>query len=140
MYKLILTAISMMFITLIGCTEKNITEPEQKPDPAIPFANFSSIQEKVFTPICDQPGCHGNTNNQANLFLAEGQAYSNIVGVPSLLFPGITRVIPDSSSKSLIIKILKGEVSPRMPLGGPFLEDAVIDSIAEWIDNGAINN
>jgi hypothetical protein len=50
------------------------------------------------------------------------------------------RVIPDSSSKSLLIKILKGEVSPRMPLDGGFLSDAVIDSIAKWIDNGALNN
>jgi hypothetical protein len=27
-----------------------------------------------------------------------------------------------------------------MPLDGGFLSDAVIDSIAKWIDNGAMNN
>ena len=52
----------------------------------------------------------------------------------------MTRVIPDSSAESLIIKILKGEVLPRMPLDGNFLSDAVIDTIAKWIDNGALNN
>ena len=137
MNKSLLT-FSILFIISIGCTEINISESE--PDPSIPFSKFSSLQEKVFTPSCDKPGCHGNTNNQADLFLGEGQAFQNLVGVPSLLFPGMTRVIPDSSSKSLLIKILKGEVSPRMPLDGNFLSDAVIDTIAKWIDNGALNN
>ncbi len=137
MNKLLLT-LSILFIISIGCTETNISEPE--PDPSIPFSKFSSLQEKVFTPICDRPGCHGTTNTQANLLLGEGEAYQNLVGVQSIIFPGMTRVIPDSSSKSLLIKILKGEVSPRMPLDGGFLSDAVIDSIAKWIDDGAINN
>ena len=137
MNKSLLT-FSILFIISIGCTEINISESE--PDPSIPFSKFSSLQEKVFTPSCDKPGCHGNTNNQADLFLGEGQAFQNLVGVSSLLFPGMTRVIPDSSSKSLLIKILKGEVLPRMPLDGNFLSDAVIDTIAKWIDNGALNN
>ncbi len=139
MYKLLLTFL-ILFVIIIGCTETNILEPETEPDPSIPFSKFSSIQEKVFSPRCDKPGCHGNTNNQADLFLGEGQAFQSLVGVPSLLFPQMTRVIPDSSSKSLLIKILKGEVSPRMPLDGGFLSDAVIDTIATWIDNGALNN
>ncbi len=137
MNKLLLT-FSILFIIIIGCTETNISESE--PDPSVPFSKFSSLQEMVFTPRCDKPGCHGNTNNQADLFLGEGLAFQSLVGVPSLLFPGMTRVIPDSSSKSLLIKILKGEVSPRMPLDGGFLSDAVIDTIATWIDNGALNN
>ncbi len=137
MYKIILTFL-ILFVIIIGCTETNISEPEL--DPSVPFSKFSSLQEKVFTPRCDKPGCHGNTNNQADLFLREGQAFQSLVGVPSLLFPGMTRVIPDSSAISLLIKILKGEVSPRMPLDGGFLSDAVIDSIAKWIDNGALNN
>jgi len=137
MNKSLLT-FSILFIISIGCTETNISESE--PDPSVPFSKFSSLQEKVFTPRCDKPGCHGNTNNQADLFLGEGQAFQSLVGVPSLLFPQMTRVIPDSSSKSLLIKILKGEVSPRMPLDGGILSDAVIDTIATWIDNGALNN
>jgi hypothetical protein len=139
MNKLLLT-FSFLFIIMIGCTETNILEPEPEPDPSIPFSKFSSIQEKVFSPRCDRPGCHGTTNTQANLLLGEGEAYQNLVGVQSIIFPVLKRVLPDSSSQSLLIKILKGEVSPRMPLEGDFLSDAVIDSIAKWIDDGAINN
>jgi hypothetical protein len=139
MYKLLLTFL-ILFVIIIGCTETNISEPETKPDPSLPFSKFSSIQEKVFSPRCDRPGCHGTTNTQANLLLGEGEAYQNLVGVQSIIFPVLKRVLPDSSSQSLLIKILKGEVSPRMPLEGDFLSDAVIDSIAKWIDDGAINN
>jgi hypothetical protein len=139
MNKLLLTFL-FLFIIMIGCTETNILEPEPEPDPSIPFSKFSSIQEKVFSPRCDRPGCHGTTNTQANLLLGEGEAYQNLVGVQSIIFPVLKRVLPDSSSQSLLIKILKGEVSPRMPLEGDFLSDAVIDSIAKWIDDGAINN
>lgn len=139
MYKLLLTLL-VLFIITFGCTETNVSEPENEIDPSIPLSKLSSIQEKIFTPRCDFPGCHGNTNNQADLFLGEGQAFQSLIDAPSLLFPGMTRVIPDSSSKSLLIKILKGEVIPRMPLNGSFLSDAFVDSIAKWIDNGALNN
>jgi hypothetical protein len=143
MLKIILITSSIFTVIYLaaGCTEEAITQllPEEESG-TIPKPLFSDIQVKVFTPICDRPGCHGNTNNQADLFLKDGQAFQSLVGVPSLLFPGMTRVIPDSSSNSLLIKILKGEVSPRMPLEGPFLENAIIDSIAKWIDEGAINN
>ncbi len=143
MLKIILLIFLIFTIIFLatGCTEEAITQPPPEEESGtIPKPLFSDIQNKVFTPICDRPGCHGTTNTQVNLLLREGEAYQNLVGVPSLLFPGMTRVIPDNSTKSLLIKILKGEVSPRMPLDGPFLEDAIIDSIAKWIDSGAINN
>lgn len=143
MLKIILVIFLIFTIIFLatGCTEEAITQPPPEEESGtIPKPLFSDIQNKVFTPICDRPGCHGTTNTQVNLLLREGEAYQNLVGVASLLFPGMTRVIPDNSSESLLIKILKGEVSPRMPLDGPFLENAIIDSIAKWIDNGAINN
>ena len=98
------------------------------------------IQSKVFNTSCALSGCHGSTNNQANLLLTDGNSFSNLVNVQSVLFPQFKRVVPDSSSNSLLIKILKGEVSPRMPLNRNPLSAAVIDSIAKWIDNGALNN
>ena len=143
MLKIILITLSIFTIIYLaaGCTEETITQPPpEEENGTIPKPLFSDIQVKVFTPRWDIPGCHGTTDIQADLLLREGEAYQNLVGVTSFLFPSMTRVIPDSSSKSLLIKILKGEVSPRMPRDGPFLEDAIIDSIAKWIDNGALNN
>ncbi|MGB5528703.1 MAG: hypothetical protein WBQ32_01925, partial [Ignavibacteriaceae bacterium] len=121
-----------------GCSEENTTEPT--PTNSAPAAKLSDIQAKVFTQSCSFSGCHGSTNNQANLLLTDGNSFTNLVNVQGLLFPQFKRVVPDSSSNSLLIKILKGEVSPRMPLNRDPLSAAVIDSIAKWIDNGALNN
>jgi len=125
---------------LISCSEENTTQPVQNPPSNIPMSKLSDIQLKVFTQSCALSGCHGSTNNQANLLLTEGNSFNNLVNVQGLLFPQFKRVVPDSSTNSLLIKILKGEVSPKMPLNRTPLSDAVIDSIAAWIDKGAINN
>lgn len=138
-YNLIIF-ILIMFITLyFGCSENNTTQPPP-PTSNLPSGKLSDIQQKVFTQTCAVSNCHGSTNNQANLLLTDGNAFSNLVNVQSFLFPQFKRVLPDSSSKSLLIKILKGEVSPRMPLNRTPLDPAVIDSIARWIDRGALNN
>ena len=138
-YNLIIF-ILIMFITLyFGCSENNTTQPPP-PTSNLPSGKLSDIQQKVFTQTCTVSNCHGSTNNQANLLLTDGNAFSNLVNVQSFLFPQFKRVLPDSSSKSLLIKILKGEVSPRMPLNRTPLDPAVIDSIARWIDRGALNN
>jgi len=139
MKKINLLLVSLIFtlILILGCSKDNPTEP---PPSTTVTSKLSDIQSKVFTQSCALSGCHGSTNNQANLLLTDGNSFSNLVNVQSLLFPQFERVVPDSSSKSLLIKILKGEVSPRMPLNRDPLSAAVIDSIAKWIDNGALNN
>lgn len=124
----------------VSCSEENTTQPPQNPPSNMPVSKFSDIQQKVFSQSCALSNCHGSVNNQANLLLTEGNAYGNLVNVQSFLFPQFIRLLPDSSSKSLLIRILKGEVSPQMPLNRDPLDAAVIDSIAKWIDNGALNN
>jgi hypothetical protein len=75
--------------------------------------------------------------------LVPGQAYNNLVNVQSFLYPQFKRVDAGNSSQSLIIKALRGEApfnqNSKMPLGGS-LDPAIIDTIAKWIDNGALNN
>ena len=136
--KILLVLLSFTAILLLGCSEESATEPT--PTASAPLSKLSDIQSKVFNTSCALSGCHGSTNNQANLLLTDGNSFSNLVNVQSVLFPQFKRVVPDSSSNSLLIKILKGEVSPRMPLNRNPLSAAVIDSIAKWIDNGALNN
>jgi hypothetical protein len=139
--KRILRPILVLLIaTFWSCSSDNPTEPPQNTGSQAPSSKLSDIQTKVFNVSCALSGCHGSTNNQADLLLTAGNSYSNLVNVQSFLFPQFKRVLPDSSSKSLIIKILKGEVSPRMPFNRTPLSNAVIDSISKWIDNGALNN
>jgi len=134
------SAILMLIIAFWSCSSDSPTDPNANPGNSAVVSKLSDIQVKVFNQNCAFSGCHATPNNQANLLLTDGNAFSNLVNVQSVLFPQYKRVEPGNSSNSLIIKILKGEVSPRMPLNKDPLPAAVIDSIAKWIDNGALNN
>jgi hypothetical protein len=136
--NLLLALLTFTFVMFLGCSEESTTEPT--PTASAPLSKLSDIQSKVFNTSCALSGCHGATNNQANLLLTEGNSFTNLVNVQSFLFPQFSRILPNNSVNSLLIKILKGEVSPRMPFNREPLSAAVIDSIAKWIDNGALNN
>ena len=142
MKKSHITFIILLIIVILfgACSEDNTTEPQPSPSIQVPTSKLSDIQAKVFNQSCALSGCHGSTNNQASLLLTDGSSFSNLINVQSLLFPQFKRVDPNNSSNSLLIKILRGEVSPRMPFNRDPLATAVIDSIAKWIDDGAMNN
>jgi len=132
-----------LFLAIVvwSCSSDNPTEPDPMNNTSTaPLSKLSEIQAKVFNQSCALSGCHGATNNQASLLLTSGNSFSNLVNVQSVLFPSFKRVDPNNSANSLLIKILRGEVSPRMPLNRTPLSQAVIDSIAKWIDNGALEN
>ena len=138
--KILVNTLVLFTLTFWGCSDDNPTEPPPNSSSQVPSSKLSDIQAKVFTQSCALSGCHGPTNNQAGLLLTDGNSFTNLVNVQSVLFPQFKRVQANSSANSLLIKILKGEVSPRMPLNRDPLSPAVIDSIAKWIDNGALNN
>lgn len=138
-FKCLMILVIMFYI--VGCSEDQTTAPNiPPPNSSTPLAKLSDIQVKVFTNTCAVANCHSAAANQANLTLTSGQSFSNLVNVQSVLFPQFKRVEPGSAGNSLIIKILKGEVSPRMPLSGTPLSNDVIDSIEVWINRGALNN
>lgn len=131
----------VLFASILwSCSSDNPTEPNPSNTITTPLSKLSDIQTKVFNQSCAITGCHGSTSTQAGLLLTDGNSFSNLVNVQSALFPSFKRVEPNNSANSLLIKILKGEVSPRMPFNRNPLSPEVIDSIAKWIDNGALNN
>jgi hypothetical protein len=105
------------------------------------LATLTSIQDNVFTPRC--AGCH--TGNGPNLPQAMNLTNASasrlaLVGVASLQVPSLQRVTAGNPNDSYLIRKLEGGpniVANRMPLGGPFLDQATIDSIRQWIANGA---
>jgi hypothetical protein len=104
-----------------------------------PFtADFESIQENVFTPICSP--CHSGANAPHGLMLDAAHSYTDLVGVASVEVPTFDRVKAGDPDNSYII--LKLEDSPliagaQMPLNETPLTPAVIAVIRQWITNGA---
>ncbi|MFH1197485.1 MAG: hypothetical protein V1720_17425 [bacterium] len=142
-YLMLLIIASSVIIT--SCSENVSTECDCDPVTPIPgtktLINFSEIQKQVFTPSCATTGCHAGSSVQANLDLSDGSSYNALINITSLLNPNFKRVKPGDSQNSFLIKMLRnsGDGSSQMPPTGK-LNDSVIDSIAAWIDKGALND
>jgi len=124
-------------LLVMNCSKDTPLEP---PPPATKLSTFSEIQKRVFDTGCNTAGCHAGSNPAANLDLTAANSYNQLVEVNSALVPSRKRVDRNNSTESVLVQILRGDVSPRMPLGGTPLSSATIDSIAKWIDEGAVNN
>jgi hypothetical protein len=104
-------------------------------------AELQSIQDNVFTPICTH--CHIGASAPEGLRLDAADSYSLLVGVPSAEVPSLLRVMPGDPDESYLILKLQGSagiVGGQMPLGGPYLPQATIDAIRQWITDGAPNS
>ncbi|MDH3578328.1 MAG: hypothetical protein OEO71_11010 [Gammaproteobacteria bacterium] len=62
--------------------------------------------------------------------------------MPSLQVTTLDRVRPADTANSYLIQKLEGTaaVGSRMPQGGPFLDQATMDMIKQWINDDAPNN
>jgi hypothetical protein len=100
-------------------------------------ADFQSIQDHVFTPIC--AACHAGAAAPLGLRLDEGASFAMLVNAPSVEVAALARVTPGNPDASYLIAKLEGTaaVGERMPLGGPALPQSDIDIIREWIRAGA---
>ena len=101
-------------------------------------ADFQSIQDNVFTPICTR--CHQGASAPQGLQLDAAHSYAMLVGVPSSEQPSVLRVQQGDPDSSYIIRKLQntpGITGQQMPFGGPYLPQATIDVIRQWITNGA---
>ena len=95
--------------------------------------SFSAVKE-IFEANCVE--CHGSSGG---LDLTSGQAYSQLVNVPSQDIPSLDRVEPGSSDQSYLVWKLEGRdgiLGTIQPPSGR-LEQSDIDQIKSWIDNGA---
>ncbi|HTB90591.1 MAG TPA: hypothetical protein VK743_21665 [Steroidobacteraceae bacterium] len=104
-------------------------------------ADFESIQENIFTPICSV--CHAGGSAPEGLRLDAANSYNLLVGVPSTEVPSLMRVKPGDPANSYIIQKLQGiaAVGKQMPDGcptsQPCLTPTQIGFIQQWIMNGA---
>lgn len=135
----------IIFTIFSSCADKittleDLTSPQNNTQNS-GLSKFSELQKKVFTPTCALSGCHGDNSTQAKLNLTEGKAYANIVNVTSNLFPSEKRVIPGNAALSLVYRVLNHD--PGIPLQMPptgKIDQYIIDSIAVWINKGALHD
>lgn len=141
--------LSLLTLLLVGCAGNgqgldangNPITGNSAPPPAPLTADFQSIQDNVFTPICTR--CHSGAGAPQGLQLDAAHSYALLVGVPSTEEPGVLRVAPGAPDQSYLVLKLQGSagiVGVQMPFGGPYLPQATIDVIRQWISDGALQS
>jgi Bacterial Ig-like domain len=101
-------------------------------------ADFQSIQENVFTPICSP--CHSGANAPEGEMLDAAHSYNSIVGVPSTEVPTVDRIKPGDPDNSYLVQKIEGApgiVGVQMPYHEKPLAQSTIDAIRQWVTDGA---
>jgi hypothetical protein len=109
--------------------------------PIDPTATFTRVKAEIL-PTCAAIGCHNPLGQQESLVLTPDVAYAQTVGVTSLETPSLKRVAPGDPANSYLYRKITGAgiTGDRMPQGGPFLTDAQIALVRDWIRRGAPND
>jgi mono/diheme cytochrome c family protein len=137
-----IVALAGLAMLAARCSSSSPTTPTPTPPSGPTFSQ--QIQAQILTPAC--VSCHTDEgrNPSGGLNLKSGSAYAALVGVASTGKPGAIRVIAGNPSGSYLVQKLEGAadiVGLRMPRNGPpFLTDAQVALIRQWIQNGAPNN
>jgi len=135
-----LAAVFLGAALLGSCTDMGTNPARNVPGPTVSTApvpitgqvSFSTQVEPIFQAHrCTS--CHGGSGGLVLTSYASVMAGGNHGAI----------LIPGNAAGSNIIAKLTQSPPPfgsRMPLGGPYLADSVVQVIAAWINQGALNN
>lgn len=131
----------IFLLSIMGCKESitTIDDINDVTGESGRVAVFSKIQERLFNQSCALSGCHSGSNPTAGMNLSEGSSYNNIVGINSIFYPQLKRIAPGDTNSSAMLQVLRKKLTPYMPPAGS-IQANLIDSLAVWIDEGALNN
>ncbi len=141
-------ALVVVIITTAGCgsgASSNSTPPplgSTGSEPIDPTATFTRVQNELFTPTCAQIGCHDTLGRQQGTILSAGKAYAETVNVASTENASLKRIFPGDPLNSYLYRKVTGAgiTGDRMPQGGPYLTDAQIALVRDWVRRGAPND
>jgi len=135
-----------------GGSSSTVTDARVPPDGIPPglapcdeapyHADFTFLQEEVFTPAC--AGCHDAASPGGGLVLEAGRAYANLVNIASTGHAGWMRVVPNNAGASMLLVQVGAEPGPElegfMPWGEPMLCTPLLDAMRRWVNAGAVND
>jgi len=100
--------------------------------------------QPIFTASCTAAGCHSGALPKENLDLTAGKAWGQLVNIKTNECSGSRiRVVPkDPSTSYLVDKLLGVDLcfGSQMPKLGQTLPNAQLQTISNWICEGAPNN
>jgi mono/diheme cytochrome c family protein len=101
---------------------------------------LASLQASIFGARCS--GCHNGSGGglPGSMNLSNVAATANaLINVTSQEVASLKRVKPGDPGNSYVVQKLEGTAASgaRMPLGGPYLDQATINQVRDWIQAGA---
>lgn len=129
--------VGLLALTALAAGCSDLGDPVAPPD-TTPAISFAADVQPLFTANC--VGCHGAGGN-GGLDLRAGQSRANLVSVTSPNY-GAVRVVPgDPDASVLYDKLTGGGVyGQAMPPTGTSLPAAALETIRQWIADGAPDN
>jgi hypothetical protein len=131
----------------VGCADfSSVTDPTfGLPDDIVAAPSFSTDIQPIFDRRCSIGGCHSLATAQGGLTLAASASYAALVGVPSSLRPQFDRVEPFDPANSWLVRMIGPDPAlrlghQRMPLSSVPLTPNQIQTIVNWIEQGAPRN
>lgn len=129
-----------------GCSDLTITRPVDAIPVAIAHPSFSRDIQPILTETCaSSTACHSGATPQAGLNLSPSLAFTALVDVPATFAPDLRRVRPSRPDSSFVLMMLgenaaRRRGARRMPLTSLPLPAPVIETIRNWIADGAPRN
>ncbi len=108
-------------------------------DDTTPPVSFASDVMPLFSGC----NCHMTGNPSAAFSLDPSAAYANMVDVAATTYASMDRIEPGDPERSFVLLKVRDATPPagqQMPTGGPYLSQAEVDVIADWITEGAMDN
>jgi hypothetical protein len=132
-------------VLLIACADFEAPKVAALPDVLVATPSLTKDIQPIFTARCATASCHNFATHQMGLILAPGYSYDRTVNVPSVFRPSWKRIVPFKPDSSFLIQVLSADTTrhpeiSRMPLGRPPLTDNQINTIINWVSQGAQRN
>lgn len=129
----LITSLGIALALSVACSDMGDPVLPKRPD----GVSLRFDVQPIFTSRCALSGCHVTPSPQAGMNLSAGVSYANTVNQPAVVFGPGTRVLPGDPGASILYQLVSTGVMPL--LGGP-LTAAQIETIREWIAEGAEDN
>lgn len=134
---------ALITVALASCSKSSSSSNPSGPSSSDTTISFASQVQPIFTANCALSGCHAGSSPQQGQNLTAGDAYSYTVNITSHEEPAYKRVDPfNADSSYLYLKITGSPLisGVRMPYNKPALSQSDIQTIQQWINQGAKNN
>lgn len=129
-----------------ACADFEAPKVVMPPDVLVAQPSLANDIQPIFNARCATTSCHNFTTHQVGMVLAAGYSYDNTVNKQSVFRPSWKRIVPFKPDSSFLIKVLLADSAgqhpeiTRMPLGRPPLTDNQINTIINWVAQGAQRN